>query len=188
MSDSDTLLSVPARAHVMFRYENSRKRLYAGVSFAAGSVLREELLSGRGFSDPTARFLVELDRKVDAVLSLLRQNALQKVFPHEGRALRLGVPGFSLSCAQILAEGQELEVLIFLGDVRERIIPALARVEKEGAVCFPDDAQKARSLLSEERPYELSFVDMDEEDREGLIRYVFAEERRRIRRSRFPEA
>ncbi|MDR1489369.1 MAG: hypothetical protein LBS65_02625 [Desulfovibrio sp.] len=184
---SDTLLSVPARARVMFRCESGRKRLYAGASFAAGLGLREEFLSSRGFSDPTARFLVELDRKVDAVLSLLRQNAMQKVFPHEGRVLRLGVREFSLSCAHTLAEGQELEMLIFLGDAQERIISALVKVDKEVTACLPDDTREDGALPTGERQYELSFLDMDEEDREGLIRSVFAEERRRIRRSRFPE-
>ncbi|MDR3176404.1 MAG: hypothetical protein LBU06_07730 [Desulfovibrio sp.] len=183
---SDTLLSVPARARVMFRCESNRKRLYVGASFAVGLSLREELLSSRGFSDPTARFLVELDRKVDAVLSLLRQNTLQKSFPYEGRALRLGVPGFSLVCDFPLAEGQVLEVLLFLGDAQELIVSALAKVETEIAVCTPDDAREALSLSSGERSYELSFLEMDEEDREGLIRHVFVEERRRIRRSRFP--
>ncbi|MDR0828250.1 MAG: hypothetical protein LBN33_10355 [Desulfovibrio sp.] len=189
-ADESSLLSVPAHAVVMFRKDSRPQRLYGGAAPPASLTLREEFLSSRTFPDPAARFLVELDRKVDAILSLLQREVLQNDFPHSGRALRLGASGLILDCEAPLAPGIYLELLLFLSECPERILAFLARVDKEIPLAvFAAEYENEEFFLQPQsgHVYELSFLDMESEEREGLIRFVFAQERRRIRRRRETE-
>jgi c-di-GMP-binding flagellar brake protein YcgR len=122
------------------------------------------------------RFLAEMDRKLDAVLGLLQREALAQEFPEEGHIVELSGQGLVLECNAELSTDCCIELLIKLEEYPIRIVSTLSRVERPRPVVILPDVHSYA--------YDVSYTSITEEDREAVIRFVFSEERKRIRQSK----
>lgn len=168
------LLTIPTCIRAMFRLtddENS-PRIYKGMTTPGGG-MRDDLLASGRQSDQMLRFLVEMDRKLDAVLALLQRESLVSDFPHTGRVVTLSGAQGILECGCELRSHAYLELLLLLDEFPMRIVSLVARVEER--------RQTMARTVSSAGVYALRFVRVDEEDRETIIRFVFSEDRKRIR-------
>lgn len=133
---------------------------------------REEFMAASTLPDAVAKFLFQLDEKVDAILAGMQAPSLEQDFPYSMEIHRLSAGGFEFTSVSPLAPGDWLEVVIVfrqaglataagIGEITAR------RVEKGGTPVFS-----------------FAFSRIQEEEREKIIRYVFKEERRLLRESR----
>jgi hypothetical protein len=176
---SDSYLTVPTLIRGRLRKAAlgaQAPRMYRGTPLSPTADMREELLTGSGRPELMLRFLVEMDRKLDAVLGLLQSESLAQEFPEEGHIVELSGQGLVLECNAELSTGSYIELLIRLEEYPIRIVSALSRVERpRPAVILPDMHSYA---------YDVSYTSIAEEDREAVIRFVFSEERKRIRQNK----
>ena len=175
---TDQFLTVPTLLRAMFRMAEGpdSPRFYKGALPSSTAGLREEMLSTARQSDLSLRFLVEMDRKLDAVLNLLQRESLNVDFPNEARAVELSASGLILESSVALAPGNCLELLLLLEEFPTRIISVLARI---------DGVLERRPLTGPPaKVYAVSFTAIEQEEREHIIRFVFGEERKRIRQQK----
>ncbi|MDL2207179.1 PilZ domain-containing protein [Desulfovibrio sp. OttesenSCG-928-M16] len=174
---SAAFLKVPTMLRAMFRrVEGAHSpRLYVGAPPSPTAGLREEVLNANGRPEILVRFLAEMDRKLDAVLALLQRESLHEDFPLHGRVVELSGAGACLECQDKLDADEHIEVLLLLEEYPVRAVSTLAVVtgSESGARTGPPNTA-----------YQLSFVDLEKDDREHIIRFVFSEERKRIRKAR----
>ena len=108
-------ISVPANAKAFFRMvEENEPQLcppFGGGDFAG----REEVLGK--LPEAAARFLLDMDRKLDAILGLLQRDQLLEDFPLHGRVTELSAAGGTFECKQPLAPGDFLELVLLLEEL-----------------------------------------------------------------------
>ena len=167
-------LSVPTLLKARFRKVRDAEsaRCRSARTLAAPSQ-REEILAASRLSEDLVRFLLEMDRKLDIILSFMEQNSRLEEFPLEGKVVELSGAGLVLETSEPLRPGDHMELLLILDDLPLRMVSLIACVEKILPGPVAAEAQGAA--------YGISFVSLDAEDREAVIQYVFQEDRRRIR-------
>ncbi|MDR2075354.1 MAG: hypothetical protein LBP61_00240 [Desulfovibrio sp.] len=160
-------ISVPTRIRGRFRAASDPGPPRSGWGFQApGSSLRDLPPSLRP-PEALLEFLLEMDRKLDAILGCLQRETLRETFPDEGWVTALGRDRLTLETASSLGEGDCLELALLLEEFPLRLVVVAARVEgpaREEAAAFC-----------------LAYACGREEDREILIRRIFQEERRLLR-------
>ena len=129
--------------------------------------------------DATMRFLLEMDRKLDTILSLLQNASLKEDFPHDGYVLELGDSSLLLESRQPLTAGEKLELLLMMGGYPLRLLSVMASVQAE--------RQAPRHVDRESRLYALDYECLSQEDRDSLIAFIFQEDRKRIRKQKEEE-
>lgn len=169
-------LTIPTLLKARFRMvENadSARHMQRHKAFGGTSALRDELLSSSRLSDELTRFLVEMDRKLDIILSFVEQENMLDDFPLEGKAVQLSGAGVVLETKENLSPGDHLELLLILEELPMRMVSVIAVVHE--ALSAP--------VISGPRniPYQAFFATLGEDDREDIIQYVFQEDRRHIR-------
>lgn len=171
-------LTVPTMLRGMYRQTEGEHSpvMYKGSTVPASAGLRDELLASARPGDVMARFLAEMDRKLDAVLAMLQRDALVSSFPGQGYVVELSGSGALFETASALEPGAYLELLLLLDEYPMRIVPVLARVDQRKSTKPLTGA--AHSV------YAVQFTRVEAEDRETVIRFVFSEDRKRIRRSK----
>ena len=172
---SDQFLSVPTMITGRFRMvpEADSPRLCTGFAHAGNAALREEALMHSRQNDAMMRFLVEMDRKLDAIMGLLQRESLHVDFPDEGRVVHLGGSGLVFECRRPLRQGEHMELLLLLEELPLRLLSVIAHVESP----LPD----APLTGAPNKAYAMTYTCMQEEDREAIIRFVFSENRKIIR-------
>lgn len=176
MSD---FLSVPTLLKAMFRMAEGghSPRLFSGGMPLSGSAgIKEELLAASRQPDMVVRLLLEVDRKLDVLLSLMRRGSLQMEFPHEGRVVELSGAGLVLESAVVARPGEYAELVLLLEEYPLRMVSVLAEVTEE--------RQAAPLTGADNRVYAMRYAAVDVESREEIIRFVFSEDRKRIRRQK----
>ncbi|MDL2266587.1 hypothetical protein LJC46_01180 [Desulfovibrio sp. OttesenSCG-928-G15] len=175
---TDTYLSVSTMSRCRFRIANSADspQLFTGAATSATATLRDELLASTRQQELVLRFLAELDRKLDAVLTILQTETLAQEFPHEGHVVELNGTSLRFECNMALKEGAYLEILLMLEEFPLRIVSIL------GKIATMEEASALPCMHS--TAYVFDFLSLAEDDREAIIRYMFSEERKRIRQQK----
>lgn len=169
---NDAFVSVVTRFRGRFRMvEPGALSKYCGIVGGAGSTALRDALAGQ---DSVARLLVEMDRKLDAILTHLQRETIMENFPHEGLVLELSGGGLVLESSYPLAQGDFMELLIIPDDYQQRPISVMAEVIPR--------SDWSGSSPSQDGEYAVTYTCISEEDREQIIQFVFQEERRQIRR------
>ena len=177
MSDSYLIVPTLIRGRLRKAQDAQTPRMYRGTLLSSTADIREELLAGSSRQpELIVRFLAEMDRKLDAVLGLLQSESLAHEFPEEGHIVELSGRGLVLECNADLATGSYIELLIQLEEYPIRIVSTLSRVERPRPVAVLPNMHS--------HAYDIIYISIGEEDRDALIRFVFREERKRIRQSK----
>ncbi len=177
MTDSG-FVSVPTLIKGLYRMvEDENSPQYCkGMLSASDASLKEEMLSRSRLPDMALRFLVEMDRKLDAIMAFMQRDSLLADFPHEGRIVEISGNALVLECREPLAPGDHMELVLMLDELPLQICSVLARV---------DSARKGKAVTgAPNAAWNISFACVQEEDREAIIRFVFREERKRIRQQK----
>lgn len=171
-SMSETSLIVPTLFKARFRRvdKNALPR-WCGVG-GDYSFKKDAMALAR--QDTTMRFLLEMDRKLDTILSLLQTASLEEDFPHKGYVLELGASRLVLECREKLEPGEHMELLLMLGGYPMRMLSVMGTADAETAA--------PRLVDKSSRTYAVSYECLSEEDRDGVIAFIFQEDRKRIRR------
>jgi len=175
----DSYLTVPTliRGRLRMAPSAGAPKMYRGTLLSSTADIREELLSGSSRQpELIIRFLAEMDRKLDAILGLLQSEAMAHEFPEEGHIVELSGQSLALECNIDLAIGNCIELLIQMEEYPIRIVSTLSRVEQPRPVAILPDMHS--------HAYDITYVSIEEDDRDALIRFVFREERKRIRQSK----
>ena len=113
-------------------------------------------------------FLHNMDRKLDMILSLLRQDSLQEDFPIRAEVIEISGAGLKFVSKEKFKQEQALEMAIILSQFPLRIagvVGVILRVEH----------------LRKLPVYVVKFTNIREHDRESIVQFVFQEQREQIR-------
>ncbi len=170
---ADQFISVPTLVKGMFRMvgDDALPRYCGTVRGQGSAVLHDAVALAR--QDTVMQFLLEMDRKLDAVLNLLQRESLEEGFPLRGYVIELSGSGLALESKVPLSTGDHMELLLLLEEYPQRIISVMGTV-----LGHRDDAPRVESGA---RVYSVRYECLYEEDRELIIQFVFREERKRIR-------
>lgn len=178
LSVAGQYLKVPVMVRALFRTAEGpdAPRLYSGAPASPASNLREELLAASARPEILLRFVAEMDRKLDALLSYMQRESLQEDFPLHGHVTELSGAGARLESPEKLGAEGWLELLLLLEEYPMRVVSVLA--------AFAEARGQAPRVGRDNGVYDISFLRLEEEDREHIIRFVFGVERKRIRRDK----
>ncbi len=173
-------VSVPVMVKAMYRpVAPGEPQLCADRAASEGLGLREEIAAKSGRQDPVLRLLTEMDRKLDAILGHLQRDDLRNDFPLDAVVVRLGGDALHLECREPLLPGDLLELVLLLEEFPLNMASCIAEVERK----LPNPPVSG----NDKTPFALSYVGLREGDKENIIRHVFQEERKRIRRLKSEE-
>lgn len=127
-------------------------------------------LDSAQLSKPLADFLRGLDAKMDTVISLLSQKRLEDDFQTAVDVVEIGGEGLTFLCESQHAVDDVLEFALILNQYPLRVAAAIGtvrQVDQDGPVRC-----------------KVEFTNIRETDFEAVMRFVFHEERQRIRESK----
>ena len=139
---------------------------FSGFGLSDSSVDIEELKNSH-LPEPMVSFLVNMNAKLDAVLSHLKQDEFQVDFPLPIEITTLSGAELITVNAHSVSEGDHVELLIFLSDFPLAVAGATGTV-----------------IRADKHYATISFDRISAEDREKIVHHVFVEERRQIRTQR----
>lgn len=158
----------------------------APVSFTSGgpasAISREELIRQANLPEPFVIFLMNMDAKLDTLLSMMRKDSLEADFPFSLETMELSGSGVRFTTDAPIMPNSYLEIILFLGDYPSGIIGAVGKIQ-------PEPTQAGGNSLgaydTASHPWTMKFTRIREPDLDAIVQFVFQEERRRIREHRF---
>ena len=145
---------------------------FAPVSSLPTGPTREEFMASSNLPDVVAKFLIQLDTKVDMLLESIHSSAIEQDFPHKAELLTISASSLEFTTHEPLAPGDWLELVVLFRQAGMFIASGIGTVT-------------ARRVTAEGDPvFSFSFTRILEEEREKIIRFVFKEERRLLRQTR----
>ncbi len=160
--------SVECAVPGMFRLlESLSEPLFHGGMRVSGSGARERLVRQGTLPDTLVNFLVEMDNKLDAILARLQGEDLTRVFEYSLLTSNLSGGGMRFTCEYPLKPGDNIEVALQLSELPVQTVFVAGSVDRAGAGA-----------------YQIEFAGIREQDRDEIIRFVVAEERRQIRQKK----
>lgn len=122
-----------------------------------------------GLPEAVVSFLLNMDAKLDRIISQMSKDSLDGYFPDELVVLDLSAAGL-LVRSDSLQPGDCLELVLHLGEFPSSVVAGVAKVLRGG-----------KDTPGEGGTWALQFTRLRESEREEIIRFVFKEERARIR-------
>lgn len=167
-----TYKSVDAYARGRFRLIDEENDLFVFPGFNVSESSGEDATSYSGMSESVLRFLQNLETKIDHLIGLAQTENLSTDFPFELQAFRVGGNGILFRSKTPLAPGDKIEIVLFLSSVPLRIAGGIGKVEN-------------RENTSHGQLWKFSFTRLREADLDTIMRFVFQEERQKIREQNF---
>lgn len=144
----------------------------AQFTAASSGPTREEFMAASPLPETVTAFLARLDAKMDAILAGMQSSAMEQDFPHRLDVLAISASGLEFTSALPLAPGDWLEIVVAF---RQPSVQTASGIGKVTGRMAAKDGGDVFSFI---------FTRLREEEREKIIRYVFQEERRRLRETR----
>lgn len=164
---STTYKSVAAYARGRFRIIDDKNEVF----FFAGAVpenVGEETPLASGVSETLLHLLQRLEVKMDQLLALGQEHHLANDFPCLLQAYQIGGNGIMFQSKTELALNMRLEVVLFLSNMPLRIAGGIGQIEGSQPSAYGN-------------LWRLSFTRLRETDLDVIMRFVFQEERQKIR-------
>ena len=155
---------------------------FTGTPASTTHVSREELVRLSNLPEAFATFLHNMDAKLETILSLLRRDGLEGDFPFHFETLEISGSDLRFTSDAQLIPDSYVEAVLFLGDYPLGIISAVGKIQP----VFPHAGREAGQIYdSAALPWKMQFTRIREPDLDAIIKFVFQEERRRIREHRW---
>jgi hypothetical protein len=145
---------------------------YAHVNTLPAGPTREKFLAASPLPDAVNTFLLQLDTKMNALLAALYSSSLERDFPHTREIHSISASKIYFTTDITLAAGDWLEVIV---NFRQIDIVTASGI---GKVTAREVDKNGKQFFT------FSFTRIQEEEREKIIRHVFKEERRLLRKTR----
>ncbi len=118
-------------------------------------------------------FLVELNRKVDILISLGSRKMIEDDYPLRGTVTEISGAGILLRAGDSLKPGDHVEMVMVLSSFPLRLASAIGRVVRKEA------GEGENSIWAVE------FSKIRDTDQEQIVQFVFKEQRARIREQKW---
>lgn len=126
-----------------------------------------------GLPEILVSFLMNMDAKLDRIIAQMSKDSLSLYFPDELVVLDLSAAGLRVQ-SNTLKPGDFLEIVLYLGEFPPVIVSGVAEVLRSG-----------ETVPGVGETYALQFIRLRETEREQIVRFVFKEERARIRTEKY---
>jgi len=151
-------------------------------TLSSTSFSREELIRQTGMTEVMVAFLLNLDSKLESILSILRKDNLEHDFPFKLETLEVSGSGIRFTSDAPPAASKYVEVILHLGE-SFGMVGAIGKIETEAAPADRNSLDQAYDPAN--RPRTLNFTRISEPDLDTIVQFVFQEERRKIREYRW---
>lgn len=148
--------------------ENPLYQGCSGCEPAQGTALRPK---GTNLPESVLDFLETINAKLDMLLSLANRGHLESSFPVAVNIVEISGAGLIFTADREFALDDRLEVVLFLSQFPLQMAGALGRIHRR-------DDRAGRSAWA------VDFTFIREQDREAIVRFVFQQQRERIRESK----
>lgn len=118
-------------------------------------------------------FLIELNRKVDILVSLGSRKMIQDDYPLKGVVTEISGAGVLLRSSEGIKPGDHLEIVMILSAFPLRLASAVGRVVRKEAGTV------------DEPVWGVEFTRIRDTDQEQIVQFVFKEQRARIREQKW---
>lgn len=126
-----------------------------------------------GLPEPLVSFLMNIDAKLDRILAQMGSDFLASHCPDELVVLDMSAAGLLVQSNNI-KPGDFLEVVLYLGEFPPTLVSGVAEVLRSG-----------KTVPGVGKTHALKFTRLRDTEREEIIRFVFKEERARIRTEKY---
>ncbi|EPR42258.1 type IV pilus assembly PilZ [Desulfovibrio sp. X2] len=127
-----------------------------------------------GLPPALSDFLIELDRKLDILISLSSRKMIQEDYPLQGQVVEISGAGVLCRIAEPFRSDDHLEMILVLSSFPLALAGVVGRVvrkETEDAAGIP--------------VWAVEFVKVRDADLEQIVQFVFKEQRARIREQKW---
>jgi hypothetical protein len=132
-------------------------------------ITREDFVHKSKLPEEVTGFLVEMDRKLDQIISMLGQDTFKADFSLPVEVMEISAAGVKFRSASRFKPGDALELIIYLSQTPLRLAGSKGRILDQE----PDTGL-----------YRFEFVDLRGSDMEAIVQFVFKEQREQIRNSK----
>lgn len=143
-------------------------QLFTGDSMPQ-PITREDFVKKSKLPEEVTGFLVEMDRKLDHIISMLGQDNFKMDFSLPVEVMEISAAGVKFRSTQQFNPGDALELIIYLSQTPLRLAGSKGRILDQE----PDTGL-----------YRFEFVDLRGSDMEAIVQFVFKEQREQIRNSK----
>lgn len=130
---------------------------------------QEDLFRNSKLPEDLNKFLMEMDRKIDRVLSLLSKENLRSDFPMDIEIMELSAAGVKFRSKTPIDLNIPMEIVMLLSHVPLRMAGSKGRI---------------LGIEDESDLYRLEFVNTRSSDMEAIVQFVFQQQREQIRNSK----
>lgn len=132
-------------------------------------VTREEFAKRSKLPEEVTAFLMEMDRKLDQIVTMLGQDMVRGDFSLPVEVMEISAAGVKFRSKRHFEPGDPLELIIYLSQSPLRLAGSKGRILDQE----PDTGL-----------YRFEFVDLRGTDMESIVQFVFKEQREQIRNSK----
>ena len=133
------------------------------------SAVRDDFLANSTLPEIVTRFLAQMDMKLDALLAAYNETNLARDFPHELEVHSISAGGLELATTLPLAPHDFLEVYFQISHSFFSVVSGVGEILRRRET--PEGAR-----------FDFVFTRLGENEREHIIRFVFHEERKALRK------
>lgn len=139
-----------------------------GCDTPQGAALRPK---GSNLPEAVLDFLETINSKLDMLLSLANRDHLESTFPVAMNVVEISGAGLIFTAERDFALDDRLELVLFLNQFPLQMAGALGRIHR-------------RDERAGKPGWAVDFTAIREQDREAVVRFVFQQQRERIRESK----
>jgi len=159
----------PARLRLLASDEESA--LYQGCTGCEPVQATLQRPKGTNLPEPILNFLETINSKLDMLLSMANRDRLESSFPIAVQIVEISGAGLIFTAEREFEVEDRLEVVLFLSQFPLQMAGALGRIHRR-------EVQAGKTLWA------VDFTSIREPDREAIVRFVFQQQRERIRESK----
>lgn len=118
-------------------------------------------------------FLVELNRKIDILISMSSRKMIQEDYPIQGMVTEISGAGVLLRAGEVLKPEDHVEIVMVLSALPLAVASAVGRVIRR------------ETGSGEDSVWAVEFTRIRDTDQEQIVQFVFKEQRARIREQKW---